>query len=347
MLQDIILEYVSRNREKILSTVSSVAEDDAELPEVDWRFLPEASWPGPVAGVDGSVNFIEYKGCLFTVADAEAVKAENGAERLAAAGFADFMLPYWLPRERARTYMSILELRSALHVLENVKNSLVLMDGSLLNAFPKSLRRYYSPSLAPEFSDKIEVDTCLPYCDSAARLLVKGLASEDKPSEETRREAATLEILELTYLLYKILHDFGGRIVWVAKNSTDNSLFKKPVSDIAVLERTTVGRGYVDAGEAYLEPPRGTPYSRFLEKVPVHVYYARLRGGGPVLRFEIPFTGEKAAARIIGGLRPVSAAGYPYVLRLAHRDVIVRKKDIETIAGILGLKIVLAARWYL
>ncbi len=347
MLHEVIVDYISRNRNTILSFISQLESYEEELPEIDWRFLPSSTWPGPIVGVDGSVNSIEYKGCLFMVADAEAVASNNGLSRVAAGGFADFLLPYWLPRERSRVYMSILELYVALQALEKLRNALVLMDGSLLNIFPKSLRRYYSSSLAREYEHQVSLSPCREYCDSSVRELVKGLANEPLPSEEIRRRAATLELIELLKVLYVILKRHGGRIAWIAKNSTDTTLFKKSLSDIAVLERTTKGRGYTPAGTSLLEPPPGAEASSFLGGVPVNVYYVRLNEEGPVLRLEAPFMGEDTAKHVMGSLTRVSAAGYPYVLRRAHRDVIVRKKDIETLARLLGLKLVTPARWYL
>ncbi len=347
MLHEVIIEYISRNRDSILSYILPRDEEGEELPRVEWGFLPQAGLPGPIVGVDGSVNAIEYKGCLFVVANAEAVATLDGAARIAAGGFADFLLPYWLPRERSRTYMSILELRVALHALEALRDSIVLMDGSLLNLFPKSLRRYYSPGIAAEYEDRVDVSPCRGPCDSAVRGIVRGLAKEDIETQKARRMVASLELVELAVLLREILERHRGRVIWIAKNSTDNSLFKRPLSDIAVLERFTRGRGYVYAGTSQLEPPRGTRASDFLSGVDVYVYYARLGERGPVLRIEAPYMEEERARRVIGGLSAVSPAGYPYVLRRAHRDVVVRKGDIGRVAKLLGLNLVTPSRWYL
>ncbi len=348
MLRDVIVDYVLRNRERILSPITGEV-DEAELPSIEWRFYPLRRG-GVFTGVDGSVNYAEYKGCLFAVVNAEAVTVSQGVRRAAAGGFADFILPYWLPRERAKTYMSILEARVAAEALSNNRDTIMLMDGSLLNAFPKALRRYYRSRVAAEYEGRVYEGLeggCRGVCDSVVREYVRGIAGEEKSGEDVKSVVASLELAELTASLSYLVEKYSGRILWVAKNSTDNSLFRRGVSDIVVLDHLTRGRGYLPVGKARVDPPRGLEASKKLMDTDIHVYYVRLAEGGPVLRVEAPGVDEKTAVKLFGLLADVSPAGYPYVLRVAHRDVIVRRRDLESIAGLLGLEVLTAARWFL
>ncbi len=354
MLRDIVLDYVSKNYEKILNKIAtlsgdSVIEED-QIRNIDWEYIPAPSREiKNVAGVDGSVNYIEYRGTMFTVANAEVVALKDqGIVRLEAAGFADLISPYWLPRERSKLYMEILEYRTALSSLLANKDIILLFDGSLLNSIPHLPRRYFIP-----FSDDIKaVEEMFSerFLDSRLKpdVYSREIILEQLESQHAHNKILTIEVLELLCVLKNLLNiELAGRVFWIAKNSTDNTLFKKPVSDVAILDRVTAGRGFIPVGSARLHGLEFFEVFEYLKRIPIFVYYARLEDDGPVLRIEAPYVPKNEIGEVLSLLSSISPAGYPYVLRVAHRDVVIRNSDVKVLAGMLGLNILGKVRGYL
>jgi len=57
-----------------------------------------------------------------------------------------------------------------------------------------------------------------------------------------------------------------------------------------------------------------------------------------MLKFEVPKEiDEKEVKEILENLKSISANGYPYLLKKAHSEVIIRKKDMEHLVRVFGL----------
>lgn len=351
-----MIDYIIKNYDKIILKSNVFAgesqEIEDEIKNISWETFPHGkSVDKIVGGVDGSINYVEYKGTMFVVANAEVVAlTNNGLFRAVASGFADIIVPYWLPRERSRLYMETLEYKVALKALKENEDMVVLFDGSLLNSMPRLPREYLVRSSKELKYIEEAFEERLREVGKNVDLVSREIAMEilGRSDENANHKILTVEILELLSTLSLILDPkYAGRILWVAKNSTDNSVFHKTIADIAVLERYTVGPGFYVAGSSRL---KGYQFFRTfdkIERVPVFVYYARLDQGGPVLRIEAPYISAKEIGEYLALVSSISAGGYPYVLRVAHRDVIVRNSDVKTLASMLGLEILGKVRGYL
>ncbi|RLE60678.1 MAG: hypothetical protein DRJ35_02575 [Thermoprotei archaeon] len=356
MLRDIVIDYVIKNYDRIIAKSKIFAGEELEIEDeiknIPWEMFSHKTVTDKiVGGVDGSVNYIEYKGTMFTVANAEViVLADEGLLRVDASGFADIIVPYWLPKERSKLYMEILEYKTALKALKENKDIVVLFDGSLLHSMPRMPRRYFTYStkdiryIEETFGERFR--EAEENVDVISREIVMEMLERD--GENINHRILTIEIFELLSTLSLLLDpEFAGRILWVAKNSTDNSVFHKTIADIAILERYTIGPGFYTAGSSYL---KGLEFFEIFDKirrVPIFVYYARLDEKGPVLRVEAPYISEKEIKEYLALMSSISAGGYPYVLRVAHRDVIVRNNDVKALAGMLGLDVLGKVRGYL
>lgn len=301
-----------------------------------------------MVGIDGGVNYREFKGYAIIVVDAEAIFLDEGkVMHEYRAGFADIIAPYWLPVERSRMYMNILELRLALKSLNHQNNTLILLDGSLSNMLPKVQSRYL-PSFSETmmlydkyiniFRESIE-DGILDVVSRDISFDVF-LSKKDEDIRMAQRLALYIEILEYMVCFSAVLNPrFSGRIISIAKNSSSRRLFRSNISDIGLLEYLTRGRGYLREGIITLAEKGGyLPLYNKVSRVPIAVYYARLEENGPVLRIEIPYEkSTKDSIKIISSLSSISAGGYPYPLRLAHEEVSVKDKDLEDIIRVMGI----------
>ena len=77
-----------------------------------------------------------------------------------------------------------------------------------------------------------------------------------------------------------------------------------------------------------------------MREIPITLFYARFGKNHPVLKFE--YIGEpdvEYVKEIMNGLAFSIVEGYPYLLKKAHNEAIIRNRDIEQIARILGISI--------
>ena len=76
----------------------------------------------------------------------------------------------------------------------------------------------------------------------------------------------------------------------------------------------------------------------FFRDLTFTVFYARMKDRKNMLKFELPRrVDEKEIESIIASIKNINVEGYPYILRKAHRDVIIRNADIERMVSMFGL----------
>ena len=64
---------------------------------------------------------------MIYAVDSEAVIVEDDKMSVfKQLGDVDVLVPFWLPEERIKLYMSILEIKNAMHVLSSKNNALIL-----------------------------------------------------------------------------------------------------------------------------------------------------------------------------------------------------------------------------
>lgn len=342
-----VLDAILIKREDIMRKLELMGAENIS-DKLHWAPLPRGgpSW-NTVAGVDGSINYKEYKGFVIYAVDAECVSiAENNLYVVAEAGDVDVLVPYWLPSERIKLYMSILELRTTLYTLENL-DGLVLLDGTfsslLVRPVPftrpgpdirQEIERVYIPDLIESIEPTI--------LGVVSKALSEEIYEGFKHLNESEAQAACfyIEYIEYLTLLKSLLEKYGDRVIAIAKNSQSRRLFKFYQSDIAVLERITRGPGYIREEPISIKAlKRALPiYREFFAEVVISPYYVRLADGGPVLKVEFPsVVSEAKVLDVFRTLSAISVEGYPYPLMRAHRDSLISDKDMESISRMLSV----------
>ena len=142
-----ILDVLLINREKILSKLDLLLKRQKDLLEdIGWKSFSSGSVHiCPIAAIDGSMNFKQYKGFMIYAVDSEAVIVEDDKMSVfKQLGDVDVLVPFWLPEERIKLYMSILEIKNAMHVLSSKNNALILLDGTLSGLIIRPIKYIYS-----------------------------------------------------------------------------------------------------------------------------------------------------------------------------------------------------------
>ncbi|MCE7698781.1 MAG: DNA double-strand break repair nuclease NurA [Methanobacterium paludis] len=77
--------------------------------------------------------------------------------------------------------------------------------------------------------------------------------------------------------------------------------------------------------------------NEFFRSLTFTIFYARLEDHKNILKFELPYRAtEDEIKNILSVIKGNSVEGYPYLLKKAHNDVVIRKTDIERLSKIIG-----------
>ncbi|RLE98772.1 MAG: hypothetical protein DRJ96_00095 [Thermoprotei archaeon] len=331
-----VVDTALRRREELLAKMRRLR--DRSPPGITWHSFNDVDNNDYLfVGVDGSRNMILYRGYALYAVAAESVLARHGrVEVCRRAADVDILIPYWLPEERIRLYMSILELRLALKALRDLKGCVVVLDGSLISMLVRPWKyggaahiKYLDTSAHERILDSVKRgELCV-----ASKEIVEEMVEERR---EVREEALAVEYLEYLTLMYEVLREQEGEVAAIAKQSEAHGL-AGGLPDVALYEHYTRGPGYAPGGEVALARLKGSlpAYWEFFRGLKLTVAYVRLERGGPVLRLET--TRKEDLPSILKCLSRYSVGGYPYFMAKAHRDVVISNRDMESLARILGL----------
>ncbi|RLF07639.1 MAG: hypothetical protein DRJ64_02585 [Thermoprotei archaeon] len=351
MLTAIIDSLLSR-REEILGKLNVLMKqgDESALEDLNWRNFQQGKVQDfPIAAVDGSMNYKLYKGFIIYAVGSEGVLLDNDRiSDVKQLGDVDVLIPFWLPEERIKLYMSILEMKNAIYMLVKNSRAFVLIDGSLSNLIMRPIRYVYSNT---EINRKIEEEYFETLQDDIEKLR-NSIVSKNYTQEvferykdeygvsEAQAACFYLEYIEYLLSLRCLLSKYSERIISVAKNSEDRSIFKLAISDIAYLDVITKTPGFTQGENIVIKTiKRKLPvFWDFFKNLEFTVIYVRFSRGGPMLKLEIPYTLRSLSiVDILKTLQYTCVDGYPYPLMKAHRDVKITNKDMEAITKMLSV----------
>ncbi|OWT32928.1 hypothetical protein BGI41_05045 [Methanobrevibacter sp. 87.7] len=140
--------------------------------------------------------------------------------------------------------------------------------------------------------------------------------------------------------LVKILK-YKRKMIAVSKTSTANEYFGSNIPDMSIFERFNKMEGY--SNPIYINVDNQVKrefiiHNTFFKSLNFTIFYVRLDDYKNILKVELPYKADKdEVEEIISIIKRDSIEGYPYLLRKAHQDVIIRHKDIIDLSKILGL----------
>lgn len=78
-------------------------------------------------------------------------------------------------------------------------------------------------------------------------------------------------------------------------------------------------------------------YDNFFKDLTFTIFYVRFGDFKNILKFELPYKAtEGDIMPILESLKSICAEGYPYLLKKAHNDVVIRNSDMKNISRIMG-----------
>ena len=296
-----------------------------------------------ISGGDGSRNWKEYLGFVVYAINAECLVYNGESLQKIECCDIDVINPYKYVKNRLETYMSIYEIKSSLKALKTFNVDLTLFDGSLLG---KLIRPSPMENTLPEL---IKNEIKFKYLKSVEESLEKNSEIEitspnlfnlmEDFGENWVDSVIYLESLENLLSLRYLLNETKN-IVGISKTSTRTDYFDK-IPDIAVFDRYSKKQGY--SKPLYLEVSKSIVkrifpvYDSFFKDLTFTIFYARFEDFKNVMKFELPYrASEEEIIKILEQLKGICADGYPYLLKKAHNDVVVRNRDIDAISRIMG-----------
>lgn len=324
-------EVLTRERPRIKKELEGLIEN-APYEKVQEKWQPYEFEPkrSVITGQDGSINHKRYRNAVVYAVNATALTFDRALSRQDSAGIG-LLTPYYQIEERLHLYRAIYELKTSLHVIEGT--DLLLIDGSLLSDL-KALR-VLETGLSKEA--KKEVLTLLPHLEKSnsieitSRKLANELAGDDY-----QEKIGFLEYMEYLSSLEKLLSKGLHKLVGISKLSTRSTLMTG-LPDLALYNETTR-----EAGFSYPEtdfPTKRYPvYDELFRSLVFTITNVRLEKKGDMLMIEVPREiGREEIIDVIEKIRNVSVGGYPYLLKKAHKEVVIKNKDMERIANSLGI----------
>ncbi len=337
---DITYEIFAKNRAALTDRIRVLrGKKELEKYRHCWVDLDLSEKGAKIGAEDGSINHKKYKSIVLYAVNASA-PVYNGKIMDSQYSDIDILYPYREIKDRLDIYRTIFEFKASLKVIDKV--DIFLVDGSI-----------YSDLVAPrnlgaglDEKEQKEVIEFLPDIEESSEVEIasKRLAPNIKGPNRFNK-IAFLEYLEYLSTLKRFLEKGVGkganRVVGVSKTASTSS-FEEGMPDIAVFDEISTEAGYGFAKEKDKILQKRFPiYGEFFNSyVPFFKYfYARLEKNKGVLMMEVPGDiKEKDITDLLCKIRSISVDGYPYLLRKAHKDVVISNRDMERFAVSLGIK---------
>ena len=248
--------------------------------------------------------------------------------------------------ELLSNYMAIFELKCALKAIKEYNVDYYMFDGSVLgdlqNAFPKGaklpskIRDNLDDLIIPKFEKKLKRKhdgLIFPEIINDLNLIEINDNDNLEHIEQYNLHLASIEKI----ILLKELLTYRKKIISISKSSVNNTLFKLNFPDIAFLDKITQKQGIslIDNNEEVYKQATFPCYNDFFKSLKFTVFYVRLENNKNVFKVELPYScPNNEVFRLIEKIKKFSVQGYPYLLNMAHNDVIIKDKNISELLKI-------------
>ena len=255
-------------------------------------------------------------------------------------------------RDRIRSYMGLFEVKNALKTIKTHNIDYYLYDGSLLGDLirPFPLEKEIPQKIKKEIFNlsedylKNDINNIENNdIEIFSTIIANNFLNEKFDQLKEYEPVIFLEYIEKLLALSNLLK-YNKKIIAISKTSSSVDYFNVNIPDIAIFDKHSTNSGF-----SY--PPKIKPVFEKSEKLkrefPVEdsffkslkftIFYVRLEKNRNILKVELPYKAdENDIKKIIGIINKNSPEGYPYLLKKAHHDVIIKKRDIEHLFKIFG-----------
>jgi len=351
MLESLYSEAI-RKKESISSKVEEYGIDDLDVSK-HWKEeeISESKDDLTIAAGDGSKHEKKFLNFYFYAISAESLIYNKQLKKIESSNI-DVIPHSKFASDRIRNYMGLFELKNALQTIKTHDIDYYLFDGSLLGDLirPFPLEKEIPQEIKNEIIgltenhlikdinniENIDVEIS---SNKIANNILKEKFEKLKEYEPVIFLEHIEKLLTLSYLL-----KYNKKIIAISKTSTADDYFKEKISDIAIFDKHSPKSGF--SYPAKIKPvfEKSEKLKRefsvedsFFKSLKFTIFYLRLENNKNILKIELPYIAdEKDIRNIIGVIKKNSPEGYPYLLKKAHHDVIIKKRDIEQLFKIFG-----------
>ncbi|MBZ9570520.1 DNA double-strand break repair nuclease NurA [Methanobrevibacter sp. TMH8] len=313
-----------------------------------------------IAAGDGSKHEKKFLSFYFYAIAAETLIYNNELVKIESSDI-NTMLHGKFSKDRIRNYMGLFEVKNALKAIKTHDIDYYLYDGSLLG----DLIRPYP--LEKQIPQDIRFDV-LDFAEDELNKEINNIENHEVEiysSKLVKNDLKTklddikakngfsyienienyLENIEKLLALANLLK-YKDKIIAISKSSIATDYFDNfdtNIPDIAIFTKYTQDTGYSF-------PPRylSAETDQFKREFPIEndffkslnftIFYVRLEDNKNVLKIELPYKADEAKIKeIISVISRDCTEGYPYLLKKAHHDVVIKKKNIEQLSNIVGI----------
>lgn len=323
-------------------------EIDIESNWYDEKIIPSDSKTVLAAG-DGSFNKKKFMGFNFYAVAAESLiyNPDDEVSRLKTIESIELDI---LPRksfvdDRLRNMMSIFELKNALKSFRSYDIDYYMDDGSILGdlirpiPIENKIPSHFNRDLINRINERLQMETKSEESTITSFKFKNEFKElfEDKKIDEYSL-TTYLENLEKLIALRNLLK-YNEKIIAVSKTSTSTDLFHTNVPDMAILDRFTRNEGFTKPiyKKVTNEIKRDFPIANeFFRGLWFTIFFTRLEYNKNIIKIELPFYArEDDIRKILRVIKSNATDGYPFLLKRAHRDVVIKNKDIESLSTIM------------
>lgn len=370
MLDSLYAEAIRKRGQinKNLEDISKVSSIDVDRVWFEENINPSGNNVKIAAG-DGSYNKKKYLSFNFYAVSAVSFIYQDKLEKIESIEL-DTLSHQSFLEDRLRNIMSVFELKNAIKTINEYNVDYYLDDGSLLGdlirPFPveNKLSNENKEKIISKFREKLENEiqnNSLGLSSSKFKeefpelFVVETNEIKDKSNKtlddfsdnnvdgdnQIDEESLILflenieKLLALSYLLKN-----ERKIVAISKTSSSNDLLHANVPDMAILDKFSKKAGFSKPYYKYMstEMKREFPVeNEFFRNLVFTVFFARLDDFKNIIKIELPYEADEDEIRkILSDLKRDSVEGYPYLLKKAHNEVVIKNKDIDGLSKIIG-----------
>jgi|TARA_B100000959_G_C14934323_1_gene605057 NurA-like 5'-3' nuclease len=328
---DLTYETFAKNKIRIKRRINELKRKNSLLKYSNkWNKLNIEPLNLVIGAEDGSANHKKYKSIVFYAVNAMAVIYDENIKEYKCSDV-DILNPYYDIENRLSLYRSILELKASLQVLDKV--DLFLIDGSIFSDLVIS--RDFGKGLKQEEVD--EVKDLLPLFEKDEGTTIKSKEIINELNWDSSQQIAFLEYLEYLSCLQKILARGHKKLIGISKTSMRSDL-NEGIPDMAIYEEITKDSGYSKPTSNSLIWKKFPIYQDFFRSFVFTTCCTRLENNKGVLMAEFPREiPDNEVEDILSAIKSTSVMGYPYLLRKAHRDVVITNREMQKFAISLGI----------
>ncbi|AMK15321.1 DNA double-strand break repair nuclease NurA [Methanobrevibacter olleyae] len=248
--------------------------------------------------------------------------------------------------DRLRNMMSIFEIKTAIKTFNDYKVDYYMDDGSILGDLirpipvEKAISQEYKEDIISKVKEKLEREIQ----SNELNLSSYKFKNEFKElfEDENIDEYALISFLESleNLIALKYLLENRKKIIAISKTSSSNEIFHANIPDMAILDRFTKKQGYSEyyRRKVTYKTKHDFPIeNEFFRELSFTIFFARLEDNKNIIKIELPYHAEEEDIKeVLRVIKSNSTEGYPFLLKKAHKDVVISNQNMNSLSKIIG-----------